>query len=270
MAVIFIAEQSLAEIENRVQANGAVSFLEKPYSFDQLISEVQKIILRQSEGGLLRNISPASFIQLMEIERKNCTLRIMDNESQKYGVLFIQDGILVDARCTTARMVNAAYEILSWDNVHLQIENSCPSIENKIRKDLRAVLLEAMRMKDESPPPPKKDPSVPTRNLPSPKAAGPTLSLASIKELITNTIGAKSGLEDIYRDEQWSHLMAMFTKTGDFFNSGAFKVAYVATLQDKGSFLLPYQSTVIAVNHQCHRDHMIDILSNLPKAPTPV
>ena len=43
----------------------------------------------------------------------------------------------------------AAYEIFSWDEVTLSIQNECPPMENRIQSDLQPIILEAMRLRDE-------------------------------------------------------------------------------------------------------------------------
>jgi glucan-binding YG repeat protein len=90
------------------------------------------------------------FLQLIEVEQKSCTIRLTDKTSGQNGVLFFKDGELLDARTNNLQGKNAALDIFSWDNVTLSIQNDCPIKEKKIQGELQAILLDAMRIKDEN------------------------------------------------------------------------------------------------------------------------
>jgi hypothetical protein len=55
----------------------------------------------------------------------------------------------MDARVNSLSGVDAAYEVLSWDDVSLSIQNTCAQKEKKVTGDVQGILLEAMRRKDE-------------------------------------------------------------------------------------------------------------------------
>jgi hypothetical protein len=101
---------------------------------------------------MLHGFATGVFVQLVEMEAKTCTIRIFNRRTQQKGVLFFRDGELMDARVESTTGLEAAYAILSWDEVSLSIQNTCPQTVKRIDGDLQGILLEAMRQKDEEKP----------------------------------------------------------------------------------------------------------------------
>ena len=148
--VIIITGYSTPEMERLAQEGGAVEYLEKPFMLDNLAQKIVATLRKESEGGTLQSVSSGMFLQLIEMEQKTCTIRLADKSSGKQGVLFFHEGEMLDARIDGRRGEEAAYEIFSWDEVNLSIQNECRQEEKKINRDLNAILLEAMRLKDEA------------------------------------------------------------------------------------------------------------------------
>jgi len=126
-----------------------VGYVEKPFKVEDLARKITTALKKQADGGILRHVSSGTFIQLLEMEQKTCTIRLTDGKSGKHGVLFFREGELLDARVNGLRGTDAAYKIFAWDEVTLSIQNTCSLEEDKIQSDLQAILLEAMRLKDE-------------------------------------------------------------------------------------------------------------------------
>lgn len=147
--VIIITAFDKPKTESVVKKTGAYAYFTKPLVVDNLISSIETIVTKETEGGKLHNASLEMFIQLIEMEAKTCTIRVCDENSQKKGVLFFSDGELYNARIGNTLGKNAAYTIFSWDKVTLSIENSCLVNKRFIQDELQAILLDAMRMKDE-------------------------------------------------------------------------------------------------------------------------
>ncbi len=125
-------------------------YITKPFRVEDLASEIQRTLKREADGGTLHDVSSGMFLQLIEMEQKTCTIRIADSRNQKQGVLYFRDGDLLDARINGLKGEKAAHEIFSWDEVTLSIQNGCPLTEKRIQGELQAILLEAMRLKDEA------------------------------------------------------------------------------------------------------------------------
>jgi hypothetical protein len=172
------------------------------------------------------------------------------------------DGQLRDARCDGLRGEAAAYEIFSWDDVSLSIQNSCPQRERRIHRDLQAILLDAMRLKDEL----KRigKPATPRKKLATPaeEKIERTSPVERVKQFLKKEVGEGYGIEDVYEDNSWESFVKGIRRLGAAFKAGEFKVAYIDRGQSSDFVLLPGESvTVVAVNPKCARDRIMEALS---------
>jgi len=149
--VIIMTEYSNMEMESLILESGAVGCIKKPFEVSKLVELASHWLQSETDGGIIRNVSSGMFLQFIEMEQKTCTIRMIDKATGKRGVLFFQNGELLDARVNgLARGEESAYHIFGWDEVTLCIQNSCRCYEKKIVGDLQTILLEAMRLKDET------------------------------------------------------------------------------------------------------------------------
>jgi CheY-like chemotaxis protein/Tfp pilus assembly protein PilZ len=98
-------------------------------------------------GGQVRGIGLSSFLQMMELERRSCSLQI--SAKGKLGYLFISHGDLVDANVGLLFGKRAALEILTWQNVSIDIDYFAREFEKAITTPLMGLLLESGRIADE-------------------------------------------------------------------------------------------------------------------------
>jgi CheY-like chemotaxis protein len=260
--VIIITGYSTWEMERLAREGGAIGYIAKPFMIDDLAKRIITSLRKEADGGTLHSVSSGIFLQLMEMEEKTCTVRLVEKSSGKRGILFFMDGQLLDARCDGLRGEVAAYEIFSWDDVSLSIQNSCPQKERRIHRDLQAILLDAMRLKDElkrmgKGPTQGKKPPIPYKE----KIEG-TSPLERVRQFLKKEVGEGYGIEDVYEDNSWESFLKGIRRLGAAFNSGEFKVAYVDRGESSDFILLPGESvTVVAVNPKCARDRIVEALS---------
>ena len=129
---------------------GAAGYIEKPFKVEQLADKIIVTLEKESEGGILHTIPLEMFIQLIEMEQKTCTIRVVNKTSGELGVLFFKSGDLMDARFGGQHGKPAAYEIFSWDQVTLSIEDDCAIKDKRIDENLQAILFDVIRLKDEA------------------------------------------------------------------------------------------------------------------------
>ena len=146
---IVITDSSMPEEQKLAQEKGAAGYVEKPFVIEDLARKIVTVLKKEGDGGILHGIAPGTFLQLVEMEEKTCTIRLTDDKSGKQGVLFFKNGELLEGRINELQGRDAAYEILGWEEATLSIQESCSLKENKVQADLQALLLEAMRLKDE-------------------------------------------------------------------------------------------------------------------------
>ena len=257
--VIIITGYSTPEMEQLAREGGAVGYIAKPFLIENLARQILTTLRKESEGGTLHNVSSGMFLQLIEMEQKTCTIRLEDKSSAKKGILFFHEGELFDARVNNMQGEAASHEIFSWDAVNLSIQNGCALKENKIQSDLQALILEAMRRKDEDEP--EEVPESVMEQI-EPGEDDPADLLKKLKERIENQIGQHCGLEDLYQDEFWDSRVAQLSKAGEFFHFGKFMLGYIDRGDANDYILLPGQkTTVITVDPKCPRDKILRVIS---------
>jgi CheY-like chemotaxis protein/predicted regulator of Ras-like GTPase activity (Roadblock/LC7/MglB family) len=120
--------------------------LEKPFDLGILKQRAAEM-LRQSVKGRVENISLSSFLQILEIEHKTCTLNVTSGEHG--GRLYFRGGKLVGAETEGLADQAAALEIVTWEHTDIEIADGCPVAGTELEGGLRFLLMEGMRLKDE-------------------------------------------------------------------------------------------------------------------------
>ncbi|MBS3754141.1 MAG: response regulator [Desulfobacterales bacterium] len=150
ISVLIITAYDRPKTREVVFKSGADDYMTKPITASDLTGKINRTLKKKSEGGSLHNVSLETFLQLVEMEQQTCTLRVMNKSAGKSGALFFRNGELLNARYGGSQGREAAYEIFSWAGVSVSIENQCPVSEKQLEGELQAILLDAMRTKDES------------------------------------------------------------------------------------------------------------------------
>ncbi|MDA3895344.1 MAG: response regulator [Desulfobacteraceae bacterium] len=279
--------------------SGAAGYLKKPFTAIELFGEITKTLNKKAEGGSLHNVTLETFLQLIEMEQQTSTLRIVDKKADRGGVLFFRNGELMNARVGENQGKDAAYEILSWSNVSLSIEHDCVFQKKLIQGDLQAILLDAMRVKDElaeknemeevpesgeilldapfaeeSPDShdiktasvgmiSKKKPETAAKVRPVKKEVEP-LKLSPIDTIrmkIKNFIGSRDGVLDISYDQRWDALIDQAANIGNVFNCGSLNVLYVNRDNSDQFILVPGdETTKISILPNSPWERIVDAL----------
>lgn len=146
LPVILMTALGTAEISARLGAD-ALECLGKPFDVEVLRQKIRDM-LAQRVKGRVENISLSSFLQLLEIERKTCTLSVAAGGRQ--GQLYFRQGKLVGAETGDVDGQDAALEIVAWEHADIEISDVCPVNGPPLPGGLAYLLMEAMRLKDES------------------------------------------------------------------------------------------------------------------------
>ncbi|MCF6179573.1 MAG: response regulator [Geopsychrobacter sp.] len=147
LPVIVMTAFGTAEIEAQLAEIDSLQYLEKPLALADLESAIFTALKAKSRS-YIRGISLATFLQLLHMEKKSCTLKI--NNQQQTGYLFFRGGVLLDAECGELRGTEAAYRILVWDDAEIEMDSHCRRQEPRITIGLVHLLIDAFRRKDES------------------------------------------------------------------------------------------------------------------------
>lgn len=144
---IVMSAYGTPELEQNVDRRGALAFIDKPIDVGSLRRLIREILERRPEGGFLKGLTLPSFLQLLAIERKTCTVKVSRNGDT--GIVFFRKGVLLDAFVGDEYGLEAAYELLSWDSTEIAIQDGCRVRRRAIEIGLEGLLLEAMRRRDE-------------------------------------------------------------------------------------------------------------------------
>lgn len=262
--VIIITGYSTSEMKRLAQEGGAVGYISKPFLIEDLAKHIMKTLRKESDGGTLHGVSSGMFLQLMEMEERTCTIRLVDRKSGKGGVLFFRDGNLLDARVEVLQGLDAAYLIFSWDEVTLSIQNECPQKDNKINSDLQPIILDAMRLKDEADENDEEIYSDEEETIENITIENNQESQVDrIKNLLEKEVGERCGLEDIYQDESMEDIEISISALSSMFDFGQLKIGYIDRAEKTDTIILSGKpTTIIKVNPKCPRDKIIQVLSD--------
>lgn len=147
LPIIVMTAFGTPEIEERLAQMNTLHYLEKPLDFDQLAQTIIDALDTEARS-YIRGITLATFLQLVHMEQKSCTLKI--RSKNRVGYLFIQQGELFDAQTGELAGEPAALEIIAWDDTEIEMDSTCRRSAKTIQATLEFVLMEAYRLKDEA------------------------------------------------------------------------------------------------------------------------
>ncbi len=147
LPVIVMTAFGTADIEAQLAEIEALQYLEKPLALADLENAIFTS-LKAKARSYIRGIALATFLQLMHMEKKTCTLKV--GQGQRTGYLYLKRGELLDAECGDLHGEDAAYEIMAWDDAEIEMDSVCRRQERVIQVGLEHLLIDAFRRKDEN------------------------------------------------------------------------------------------------------------------------
>jgi DNA-binding NarL/FixJ family response regulator len=95
--------------------------------------------------GNLRGVNCISLTQILDQEYGDCLVRVINTEENVEGLLFLKNGMLLDAICGSAAAIDAVKRIFSWKSADVELFNICPLSENRINKNMACLVLQCTR-----------------------------------------------------------------------------------------------------------------------------
>ncbi|MBU0674604.1 MAG: response regulator [Proteobacteria bacterium] len=150
--IIVMSAFATPEIKKKVTDMGVLRFISKPFSFEDLEEiDFSKIFAppRKKKKGHVNGISLQSFLQLINIESKTCTLTI--KSGKKIGTMYLDKGDLLNAAADKMEGDEAAQEIVTWSSkgMHIEIDHELDVTDRKCQLTIMSLLMEAARLQDE-------------------------------------------------------------------------------------------------------------------------
>ncbi|MEJ5359703.1 MAG: response regulator [Desulfobacterales bacterium] len=214
---VVITGYATPETAERLREQGVSAVLAKPFLVSELAGLIREILARETEGGVIRGISPSLFLQVVEMEEKTCTIRLSGAGDRRRGVLFFQGGKLFDARLGAMRGERAAREILSWDQALLTIENACPVRERAIGRDLHGLMIDAACHRDE-----RADLERNGRGEQDGRD-----ELETVRRMLEEALGGEGAIGPLRRDPQWAERARRLARAGERLGLGGLIAAFL-------------------------------------------
>lgn len=126
---------------------GAFQFLEKSLDFAALIPKIEKALETLSEGYItaVKMGTPLSNVMnIIDIEQRTCTLRTFS--LGRKGALYFREGMLLDATTPDNSGLDAALELVCWENPEIEIVDECCKSTNIIERDINYLFSETLRL----------------------------------------------------------------------------------------------------------------------------
>lgn len=144
--VIVMTSDAKPLLRARIKQFPSAVFLDSTHDLSMLTKRVFTE-LQIDYGGQVRGINLSSFLQMMSLESRTCTLKVTSKDQT--GFLWLRHGELIAARSAAARGKEAALSIISWRNVFIDIDYTPRRITREIAMPLMMLILESGQMDDE-------------------------------------------------------------------------------------------------------------------------
>lgn len=143
--IVMVSERSKI-VSAQIKKLGGAVFPENTVTLSNIANRVFADLQFES-GGKIQGISLPSFLQMIELEGKTCTLAILSGE--KKGYLYFFEGTFIAAKTGEITGKAAALEILGWEHIVIEIDYSALNVNQQVNMPLMSLLLESRRMLDE-------------------------------------------------------------------------------------------------------------------------
>ena len=123
---------------------GAITLFNKPPRLSMIMDEIRKVAANPPAASI-RGVSLQTILQALKWEQKSCTLVVKGDQGM--GLLYVQDGDLVNGTFKDLEGLPAVFRILDWHRVHVDIVASC-KVSRAFDQSLDKILLDAAVAQD--------------------------------------------------------------------------------------------------------------------------
>lgn len=272
--IIVISGMQEDAAQHLTGADGVKGYLKKPFDADELGKKIIGILQDEAKSGIMHHVSPTMFMQLMEMEGKTCTIRMIDNQTEEGGILYLSDGRLLDARVGNLVGMDAAYRVFSWDEVTVFFRNECDPRENIINSELQSIIMGALAAKDELDETPfgdeegspvtrpvagaeSEDLGLPMdllggddsgdldQALQGKELAAEDDPLADLRAFIRDELDGQDDVEAVYSDDKLTNATSSLNKAGEISGIGALKAGYIQGDDGRKRIVVPDESPTV-------------------------
>ena len=146
---IVMTGQRSPALEKKLQEDNIFRLFRKPFHLDALTQAILQALDQDVPGGVLKGISVASFLQMIEMEGKTCLFEVKSQSGSK-GVFYFQEGILFDAAFKRHKGEEAAIQMIWMNKAEISFKRApMGRVKHNITRPLTGLIMEAMQRKDE-------------------------------------------------------------------------------------------------------------------------
>jgi len=140
--VIIMTAHNRPVMERMAWKIGVAEYIEKPFDIEELARKITSNLggADQAEKTGLGDMNVALFLQLIEMERKSCQIRLVDIPSKREGALFFLNGELKGARLEGLPPKEAARDMLSWHDVEISLQEGEYTSSERADLSLQSIL----------------------------------------------------------------------------------------------------------------------------------
>lgn len=145
---IVLTSYTIPGLEQRL-SRSIFHFLKKPVEPEKLAGLIKDGLEEAGKGRTLSGVSVAGVMQIIEAEQKTCFL-VLHADGKRQGAMYFHKGVLYDAVAGVLHAEDAALQLIALENAQLEYRKlPAKKIPQHIKKGIQALVLEAMRLKDE-------------------------------------------------------------------------------------------------------------------------
>lgn len=252
--VIVLSGSKRKVIANGEEMEGVIALIEKPILADELQKLILAALQEEAEAGIMHNVSPTMFMQLMEMEEKTCTIRMLDNASDEGGIVYLRDGQILDARVGTLKGAKAVTRIFFWNEVTVFLRNECAPRESVINSAIQPIIMAALAAKDEL------EDSDFTEN-----AGQRDSSVAHLRKFLESNLGEQYGICSIASDDNMIPANKSLDTLGVHSGFGDLKVGHIKKGQGKSALFIPGVPPIVLDSKPgCPVEDILQVLKTVP------
>ena len=146
--VVVLSGMASSEVDERLARYGGLRVLPKPASY-QAVAESVLGVVEATERGHVEGIPLTGVLQLVESERRSCTVVVASG--RRKGRLYFESGRLINAFSEDfgADGEAAAYDILGWSDAAIGFEDLPDDVRRQIHTPMQLMLIEVAVAQDQ-------------------------------------------------------------------------------------------------------------------------
>ena len=146
LKVIVMTAYGSEEVKEDVLSKGAISYLEKPFDFEQLLDIVEEKA-KAGEEETISKLSLVQFLQLVSMEGQSCEITVATPEGK--GKIYFIEGELVNAHIGNLKGEKAFAKIFEYKDSKFNVNWTTPKVKREIEKPLHVLLLRVVAKQEE-------------------------------------------------------------------------------------------------------------------------